>query len=119
MNQSEVDFFRQLLVQRRQELLSGKIVETIDGEEHFPDPTDRASLEANRNFILRIRDRERRLLIKIDEALKRLDTGVYGTCEACGGEIDIARLRARPVTTLCIQCKSSQEVEEKKNRRLV
>ena len=119
MNKREADFFRQLLTQRRRELLSGKTIEAIDGEEHFADPTDRASLEADRNFILRIRDRERRLLIKIEEALSRLDKGVYGICEACGDEIDIARLKARPVTTLCIQCKSSQEVEEKKNRRLL
>lgn len=121
MNQREVNLFRRLLRQRMQELLSeaGKTVEGMDEEENFPDPTDRASLESNRNFILRIRDRERRLIAKIQEALRRLDKGEYGICEACGEKIGIARLKARPVTTLCIDCKSIQEVEERKNKRLV
>ncbi|MFQ5904853.1 MAG: RNA polymerase-binding protein DksA [Candidatus Binatia bacterium] len=121
MNQKEVNFFRRLLRRRMQELLSeaGKTVEGMDEEENFPDPADRASLEANRNFILRIRDRERKLILKIQEALRRLDEGAYGICEACGEKIGIARLKARPVTTLCIDCKSSQEVEERKSKRLV
>ncbi len=121
MNQKEVNFFRRLLNRRMQELLSeaGKTVEGMDEEENFPDPTDRASLEANRNFILRIRDRERRLIFKIQEALRRLEEGEYGICESCGEEIGIARLKARPVTTLCIDCKSVQEVQERKDRRLV
>lgn len=121
MNKKEVHFFRDLLTQRMQELLSeaGKTVEGMDEDKNFPDPTDRALLEANRNFILRIRDRERKLIVKIQEALRRLDDGDYGTCESCGDEISIARLKARPVTTFCIDCKSVQEVEERKNRRLV
>lgn len=121
MNQGEVKFFRHLLKERMQELLSeaGKTVDDMDEEENFPDPTDRASLESNRNFILRIRDRERKLIIKIQEALRRLDQGEYGICESCGESIGIARLKARPVTTLCIDCKSDQEVEERKSRRLV
>ncbi len=104
-----------------QELLSeaGKTVEGMDEEENFPDPTDRASLEADRNFTLRIRDRERKLILKIQEALKRLEEGEYGICESCGEKIDKARLKARPVTTLCIDCKSTQEVEERKFNRLV
>jgi DnaK suppressor protein len=91
----------------------------MDEDENFPDPTDRASLESNRNSVLRIRDRERKLIFKIEEALKRLDEGEFGICEECGEEIGIERLKARPVTTLCIECKSSQEVEEKKARRAV
>lgn len=104
-----------------EELLSeaGKTVEGMDQEEHFPDPTDRASLEADRFSILRIRDRERKLMVKIQEALRRLDQGKYGICEVCGEEIGIARLKARPVTTLCIACKSDQEDEERKSRRLL
>jgi DnaK suppressor protein len=104
-----------------QELLSeaGKTVEGMDEEKNFPDPNDRASMESDRNFILRIRDRERKLIVKIEEALRRLDEGKYGTCEACGENIGTARLKARPVTTLCIDCKSDQEVEERRNRRLV
>ena len=95
---------------------AGKTGEGIDEEENFPDPTDRASLETNRNFALHIRDRERKLIFKIEGALKRLDRGVYGICEECGEKIALARLKARPVTTLCIDCKSSQEVEERKNK---
>src|SRR5690348_15309518 len=84
--------------------------------EQFPDPTDRASLEGNRNLTLRIRDRERKLIVKIDEALGRIDDGSYGKCEECGQDIGIARLKARPVTTLCIECKSLQEAQERKLR---
>lgn len=114
----DVDFFRRLLNDRRQELLNEaeKTVDGMDGDENFPDPTDRASLESNRNFILRIRDRERKLIVKIDEALRRLEDGSYGVCEECGEMIGTARLKARPVTTLCIDCKSAQEVGERKNR---
>ena len=121
VNQREIHFFRRLLEQRREELLTeaGKTVEGMDEEENFPDPTDRASMESNRNFILRIRDRERKLIAKIEEALRRLDDGVYGICEECGEKISAARLKARPVTTLCIDCKSIQEVEERKTRGLV
>ena len=87
-----------------------------EGRELFPDPTDRASLEDNRNLTLRIRDRERKLISKIDEALGRIEDGSYGRCEECGGEIGVERLRARPVTTLCIACKSQQEAEERRRK---
>ena len=121
MNQRDINFFRRFLNRRMQELLSeaGKTVEGMDEDKNFPDPTDRASLEADRNFILRIRDRERKLIFKIQEALRRLEEGEYGICESCGEEIGIARLKARPVTTLCIDCKSNQEVQERKDKRLV
>ena len=82
----------------------------------FPIPTDRATLEYNRNLTLRIRDRERKLLSKIDEALGRIEDGSYGKCEECDGEIGVDRLRARPVTTLCIACKSQQEAEERRRQ---
>jgi len=78
-----------------------------------PDPTDRASIESERSFELRIRDRERKLIKKIRKALERIDDGSYGLCEECGEEIGEKRLEARPVTTLCIECKSKQEQEEK------
>ena len=81
-------------------------------EENFPDPTDRASLESNRNFTLRIRDRERKLLAKVREAIKRIDSGTFGVCEGCGGEIEEKRLIARPMTTMCIDCKTVAEEEE-------
>ena len=121
MTHEELELFRNLLNQRMQELRSeaGKTVENMDEDENFPDPSDRASMESNRNSVLRIRDRERKLIFKIQEALRRLDEGNYGICEECGEEIGIERLKARPMTTLCIECKSSQEIEERKARRVI
>jgi DnaK suppressor protein len=121
LNQNDVEYFRNLLNQRVVELRmeAGKTVENMDEDGNFPDPTDRASMESNRNSVLRIRDRERKLIFKIQEALQRLDKGEYGICEQCGEEIGIGRLKARPVTTLCIACKSSQEIEERKTKRVV
>jgi DnaK suppressor protein len=84
-----------------------------DEKTNFPDPTDRAALESDRNFELRIRDRERKLIMKIREALARIDAGEFGICESCQEDISDARLRARPVTTLCIECKTEQERQEK------
>ena len=122
MKQRELNVFKKLLDERRQELMS-EAVGTMhgmglvaDSRETFPDPTDRASLEGNRNLTLRIRDRERKLITKIDEALGRIEDGSYGKCEECGEDIGIARLKARPVTTLCIDCKSLQEAQERKLR---
>jgi DnaK suppressor protein len=121
VNKDEIEFFRNLLKQRIQELRSeaGKTVEDMDEDENFPDPTDRASMESSRNSVLRIRDRERKLILKIQETLRRLDVGDYGICERCGENIGIERLKARPEATLCIECKSSQELEERKARRII
>jgi len=119
MKKRELSQFRTLLLERRQELLD-EAVRTLDGmgesRESFPDPTDRAALEDNRNLLLRIRDRERKLVSKIDEAIGRIEDGSYGKCEECSGDIGIERLKARPVTTLCIDCKSLQETQERKLR---
>ena len=119
MRKRDLSQFRTLLLGRRQELLD-EAVRTLDGmgetRETFPDPTDRAALEDNRNLLLRIRDRERKLVSKIDEAIGRIEDGSYGKCEECGGDIGIERLKARPVTTLCIDCKSLQETQERKLR---
>jgi DnaK suppressor protein len=108
--------FRNLLDGKLGELQS-EATKTVSGmtsyEETFADPTDRATLESDRNFTLRIRDRERKLIAKIKEALERIENGTYGICEVCGEEISEARLKARPVTTLCIDCKTKQEVDEK------
>ncbi len=88
-------------------------IEDLNGNaEMFADPADRATAESDRAFTLRIRDRERRLIRKINEALQRIDDGRYGECEECGEDIGVARLKARPVTTLCINCKSRQEEGE-------
>ncbi len=117
MRQRELKLFRKLLEERQREILCE--VERALGSmnsaaaETVADPTDRASLESDRNFLLRMRDRERKLLGKIDEAFARIDDGSYGRCEECGGEIGIERLKARPVTTLCITCKSAQEARER------
>ncbi len=119
MRKRDLESFRKLLAERRLELIA-EATRTVDGmgetREQFPDPTDRASLEGNRNLELRIRDRERKLVSKIDEALGHIEDGSYGKCEECGGDIGIERLRARPVTTLCIECKSMQEAQERKLR---
>ena len=119
MNQRQLKSFHRLLTTRRQELLE-EAERTLGGmtasKENFPDPTDRASLESSRNALLRIRDRERKLLSKIDDALRRIEDGHYGECENCGGTIGLERLRARPVTTFCIDCKSDQEAQERRLR---
>ena len=120
MKQHELNVFKKLLDERRQELMTDALGTmhgmglVADSRETFPDPTDRASLEGNRNLTLRIRDRERKLITKIDEALGRIADGSYGVCEECGGSIGVERLRARPVTTLCIACKSEQEATERR-----
>jgi DnaK suppressor protein len=121
MRQRDLNSFRRLLESRKREILSeaDRVVGHMNSKspDGFPDPTDRASLESDRALILRMRDRERKLLTKIDEAFKRLDTGTYGRCEECGDDIALERLKARPVTTLCIVCKSDQEARERPNLR--
>jgi DnaK suppressor protein len=97
------------LVEEASETLNGMSSEKA----LFPDPTDRASLESDRNFLLRIRDRERKLIVKIQEALKRIDEGTFGICQECGEEISESRLKARPVAMLCVDCKRMQERDEK------
>lgn len=79
----------------------------------FPDLGDQATAETDRNFMLRLRGREQKLLNKIEEAIERIEAGTFGICESCGEEISIERLIARPVATLCIDCKEEQEEEEK------
>ena len=116
MDTESLEFFRNLLKERLEEILgeADKTRTDMTGNvAPFPDPTDRATLETDRNFTLRIRDRERKLISKIREALERIDDGTYGNCELCGGEISEKRLIARPVTTMCIACKSRQEALER------
>jgi DnaK suppressor protein len=97
------------LILEAQKTVSGM----TDTKENFPDPTDRATLESDRNFMLRIRGRERKLILKIEEALERIEDGSFGICEKCGEDISEQRLRARPVTTHCIECKKKEEALEK------
>jgi DnaK suppressor protein len=116
MEQKDLDFFKKLLEQKLVDLEGGadKTLEEMTGsDEHYPDPTDRASVESDRSFELRIRDRERKLIKKVKLALERIKEGTYGECEECGEDIGRKRLEARPVTTMCIKCKSRQEKEEK------
>jgi DnaK suppressor protein len=116
LNTDQIDYFRKHLTERLDELLS-EVNKTVSGMsdliENIPDPTDRATLESDRNFTLRIRDRERKLIGKIKEALERIENGTYGICESCEEYISFERLKARPVTTLCIGCKTKQEDEER------
>lgn len=116
MKKKDIDFFKELLENKIEDLLS-QADNTVSGmtapKENFPDPTDRASLESDRNFMLRIRDRESKLIKKIKKALGRIETGTFGVCEACGEDISIERLKARPVTTQCIECKTKEEAFEK------
>ncbi len=116
MKKKDLEYFKKYLESRLEELLS-QADDTVSGmttpKENFPDPTDRAALEADRNFMLRIRDRESKLIKKIKQALERIDGGTYGICDSCGEDISIKRLKARPVTTQCIDCKSKEEALEK------
>lgn len=117
MDQSKQEYFKSVLQEEMRLLLeeAGKTVSEMTADNtNFPDPNDRATQESDRNFELRIRDRERRLLNKISEALERIEDGSFGVCELCGEEISEARLKARPVTTLCIDCKMEEERKEKR-----
>lgn len=116
MKKKDKEYFKEYLSNRLEELLN-QADNTVSGmttpKENFPDPTDRAALEADRNFMLRIRDRESKLIKKIKQALERIDNDTYGICETCGEEITVKRLKARPVTSQCIDCKSKEEALEK------
>lgn len=116
MKKKDIEYFKTLLTKRLSELLK-EADDTVAGmtteDESFPDPTDRASHESDRNFILRIRDREHKLIKKIREALDRIEDGSFGQCEICDEEISPERLKARPVTTRCIKCKTKEEEMEK------
>lgn len=116
LTKENIKYFEKFLNERLEILLSeaNKTVSVMtDQRQNFPDPTDRASLESDRNFELRIRDRERKLIEKIKDTLDRIEQGTFGICEKCGEEISVERLMARPVTTLCIECKKKQENDEK------
>jgi len=116
MNKKELEKFKLLLTQQLDTLLHdvGKTVSDMTEENpNFPDPTDRAALESDRNFELRIRDRERMLINKVKQALRRIEDKTFGLCESCEEKIGAKRLLARPVTTLCIGCKTEQERQEK------
>jgi DnaK suppressor protein len=113
---SEIEAFRQLLEHQLSELIhrAEETVHTLSREgESSADPLDRATMDSGRENNLRFRERESRLIRKIKTTLQKMDDGVYGICESCGDDIPIARLRARPVTAYCIQCKTRMENWEK------
>ncbi|HHJ14880.1 MAG TPA: RNA polymerase-binding protein DksA [Gammaproteobacteria bacterium] len=116
MNEAQVEHFRNILNAWKRELME-EVDRTVhhmqDEAANFPDPNDRATQESEFSMELRTRDRERKLIKKIDEALLHLDNDEYGYCEDCGIEIGIRRLEARPTATLCIDCKTLHEIKEK------
>ena len=117
MEQEKLVYFRNILNEEMKALQgeAGKTVTEMTTDAlNFPDPTDRATQESDRNFELRIRDRERKLINKIKDALTRIDAKEFGICDDCGEEIGEARLRARPVTTQCIDCKMAAEERERR-----
>jgi DnaK suppressor protein len=113
--QQLIQSIKQNLLNQRESLLkeAEETLTNLPSELNFPDMGDQATAEADRNFMLRLRDRERMLLKKIEETIERIDREDYGMCEECGNEIGIKRLEARPVTTYCIECKTRQEEEER------
>ncbi len=120
MNEEKLLFFKGLLEAKLHDLIQEAEKACIDMRKDkngdFSDPADRASFESDRNFLLRIKDRERKLILKIKEALDRIDNGTFGICESCGKQISEKRLIARPITTLCIDCKKEGELRERSER---
>ena len=118
MDQNDLQYFRNQLESMLEEIQQKgqSTIEDMSGTSQvYADPADRASQESDQFFTLRLRDRDRKLINKINAALERIDDGTYGICDMCGEDISIPRLKARPVTTQCIQCKSKQEEEEKQS----
>ncbi len=119
MSTGQREHFRNILSAWKKELME-EVDRTVhhmqDDAANFPDPNDRASQESEFALELRTRDRERKLIKKIDEALEQLNAGDYGYCESCGVEIGIRRLEARPTATQCIDCKTLDEIREKQMR---
>jgi DnaK suppressor protein len=116
MNDMQLEYFRQKLLEWKKELLA-QSSDTLDdlrqGGLNQPDDIDRASLETDKSLDLRTKDRARKLIIKIDEALDRIEDGSYGYCEETGEEIGIERLMARPIATLCVEAQERHERMEK------
>ncbi len=116
MNDEQVEHFRNILLTWKKELME-EVDRTVhhmqDDAANFPDPNDRATQESEFSMELRARDRERKLIKKIEESIQDLEDNEYGYCEACGVEIGVKRLEARPTATLCIDCKILDEIKEK------
>jgi DnaK suppressor protein len=116
MNARQLDYFRKKLADEINQLVlneAAMMVPVQDYSEVHPDILDRAVHEGQRAFAFRIRERERFLIWKIKDALRRIEEGTYGICEECGEDIPIARLKARPVTNYCLDCKTRMESQER------
>jgi DnaK suppressor protein len=116
MNARQLAHFRKMLEEMKRELSQDidRTVHTMQDEATiFADPNDRASQESDMSLELRNRDRERKLIKKIDETIQRIDAGEYGYCDSCGVEIGLKRLEVRPTATLCIDCKTLDEMRER------
>ena len=116
MNAKQLAHFRSILQALKDELLEDieRTVHTMQDEATvFADPNDRASQESDIALELRNRDRERKLIKKVDESIGRIENGEYGYCDSCGVEIGLKRLEARPTATMCIDCKTLEELREK------
>lgn len=116
MNEDQRAHFREILLSWKRALME-EVDRTVhhmkDEAANFPDPADRATQESEFSLELRARDRERKLITKIEESIHRVDRDDYGFCETCGMEIGIRRLEARPTATLCVDCKSLDEIRER------
>lgn len=119
MNERQLEYFRKKLLSWKDEILSASkltIDELQEGRNAFPDLTDRAASETDRALELRTRDRQRKLIAKIDAALRRIDEGVYGYCEDTGEPISLKRLDARPIATLSVEAQERHERRERVHR---
>ncbi len=119
MNDKQRAHIEHILLAWRQSLMEEvdrTVMHMKDEAANFPDPSDRASQEEEFSIELRTRDRERKLIKKIEDGLERLRENDFGYCEACGIEIGMPRLEARPTATLCIDCKTLSEIKEKQNQ---
>jgi len=115
MKQKDIEHFKIILTNQLKELLinaADTVSVMTTPKEIFSDPSDRATIETERNFMLLIRDRERLLAVKISKTLLRIENGTFGICDKCEEEISFKRLEARPVTTQCIDCKTEEEIRE-------
>ncbi|MBP7926669.1 MAG: RNA polymerase-binding protein DksA [Desulfobulbus sp.] len=120
MDEQELSQFKKQLESMKVDINSDvekTLTEMTSQTGNIPDPNDRATMESDRSFELRIRGRERKLMEKVDEALARIEDGTYGICAGCGEEIAVKRLQARPVAKFCIDCKTKQEQKEKEQGR--
>lgn len=119
MRKTELEKLKKMLEEQLFALQSdARQLPQVEGASALPDVNDQASLESERSFEIRIKDRERKLSGKVQQALHKIEEGTYGICESCGDKISFKRLQARPVTTFCINCKAEMEAEEKREENL-